>query len=71
MRRHMTMDQLARDVFEAAAVSTVTKVASASEYRSDLATLLSKVASEIRNTEMDTLTYADIVKVAEARYGQR
>jgi len=75
MRRHMTMEQLARDVLQAAATAKQEKTASAVQAKgslnTEMAQLLSKVASEVRNYNSQELTYADVAAVAEARRGQR
>lgn len=75
MRRHVSMEQLARDVLLDAHVAVREKNAAASRIEAPMATklgkLLAKVAAEIRNTDNDTLTYADIAAVAEVRRGQR
>lgn len=74
MRRHMTMEQLAREVLTEARTAVAEKTASVSsrpELRTEVGQLLTKVASQIRSAEYEDLTYADIAVAVEARRGQR
>ena len=71
MRRHISMDQLARDVLESVETARIEKVAAentrAPNMQTDLGSLLVKCAEEIRAASAEGLTYAEIAAVAEAR----
>lgn len=66
MRRHMSMDELARDVL--ADVRSVSTEKTASDgMTTELGILLCKMAEEIRSDASAELTYADLVRAAEVR----
>lgn len=73
MRRHMTMEQLARDVLADARATALEKTASTTKapvLQTEIGQLLTKVAAEIRSAEYSDLTYADIALAAEVRRGR-
>lgn len=68
MRRHMSMDELARDVLSAVKTAELEKTAHvAPTMTTELGSLLCKIAEEIRHSPTADLTYADVVAVSEAR----
>jgi len=73
MRRHLSMDQLAHDVLRDVVQAERVKSASAAPValKSALGELLVKVATELRSADGDSLTYDDVVKVAEDRRAKR
>lgn len=75
MRRHLSMEELAKDVLTSARSAVMEKNANAvsrvEPMQTQLGELLAKTAHELRNVQEDDLTYADIVKVAEVRLGYR
>ena len=73
MRRHITMDQLAAEVLGSVVHAERSKTAShvAPKVATDVGQALVKLAAELRTAAADSLTYDDVVKVAEERRAKR
>ena len=73
MRRHLTMDQLAAEVLGSVVQAELTKTASVAPApaRTDVGAALMKLAAELRTAADDSLTYDDVVKIAEERRAKR